>query len=71
MCDNCKDAPGVMRMLGLSDAAPDAITRAAKRLRCYYECVTSDSDIFADDPESDELDVDDWDDDDELGLPRY
>lgn len=46
-----------MRLLRIKDELPDAATRAAKRLRCYYECVTRGEDIFADAEEDEE----DWD----------
>lgn len=49
-------------MLGLQSGLPDAVTRAAKRLRCYYECVTRDEDIF--EAPDDDDDEDDW-------LPEY
>jgi hypothetical protein len=74
VCDACKDEYGVLSMLRIRDDLPDAVTKAAKRLRCYYECVTRGEDIFNDEDEPDELlpgDDLELDDDDELGLPRY
>lgn len=62
MCDRCLDSAGVRRLLGV-DHLPDAVTRAANRLRCYYECVTQDTDIFEEDEEDlaeDDLEAEDY-----------
>lgn len=69
MCDNCKTPRQILRMVGAdpeADEDEDEVSKAARRLRCYYQCVTEDmlDDSFVDDAELD-------DDDDELGLPRY
>lgn len=58
MCDSCKTPGEVLKMLRLDnefmqDSLPDAVTRAATRLRCYYECVTRDADIFDEDEDED------------------
>ena len=60
MCDNCMRKGDILEMItpDLTDS-DDAITRASKRLRCYYECVTRGEDIFDYDDDSDE-----WDDED-------
>jgi hypothetical protein len=52
----------------------DPVRRTRRQLRCYYDCVSRDTD---DDPcpdciEQRQMDLSDIDDDDdELGLPRY
>lgn len=70
MCDRCKTFTQVMAQLGLdpqADDIEDEVTKAARRLRCYYQCVTEDV-LDENDPFDDGSEEDD---DDELGLPRY
>lgn len=65
MCDRCLTRLQAARLVGADpedDEDEDEIAKAARRLRCYYECVTED---MLDDSLGEE------DDDDELGLPRY
>lgn len=71
MCDRCRTPREVLRLVGAdpdSDNEEDEVSKAARRLRCYYECVTEDmlDDAF---PDDEQLELED--DDDELGLPRY
>lgn len=56
MCDNCMHRGDIMDMLELPEGAAQ---KAAKRLRCYYECVTRDEDIF-DDEDDEEDDESSW-----------
>lgn len=74
MCDRCRTFTQVMASLGLdpqADDLEDEIQKAARRLRCYYQCVTEDAledeHLFEDPRDDPDLE----DDDDELGLPRY
>lgn len=58
MCDNCKDEQGILNMLKITDPdVRDPIALAKKRLRCYYNCVSSDMIL---DDEDDDDDDDDW-----------
>lgn len=65
------------------DENEDPVRRTKRQLRCYYECVSRDpGETFEDLVENGELcedcgacldhcGCDEFDDDDELGLPRY
>lgn len=56
MCDNCKSEEEILAMIGIEPhERRDPISLAKKRLRCYYECVTSD--MLLDDGEDDEDDI--------------
>lgn len=60
MCDNCKTEGEIMRMLRIQpNERRDPVTLAAKRLRCYYECVTQDTNPFGDDDDDADDDTDD------------
>lgn len=70
MCDRCRTPAQILRMVGAdpdADDEEDEVTKAARRLRCYYQCVTEDM-LDENDPFEPEGDDDD---DDDLGLPRY
>lgn len=69
MCDWCRSVGEITRLIA-PDEKEDPVTVAARRLRCYYSCVTQDltggdvlgplGDTTDDEDPEDEWSLDDW-----------